>query len=81
MECDKLLPNSNEVREIDIRRTMTERSHNVDDGTGTVRLILQFPEEAQDTVFIQKEVKEILISELREQVKNLSYSIEGSDCR
>lgn len=53
-----------------------ELDQDVNYGTGTIRLILQFPEGSKDTaadaVLIQKEVRAILVNELQEQMKNLS---------
>lgn len=72
MECDKFLINSNEIRGIDIRQTMKELNKEVRYGTDTIKLVLQFPDETQDTFLIQKEIKTILINELQEKIKSLT---------
>lgn len=71
-ECDKSLSNINKERGIDTGQNMREINQNINCGEETIRLILQFPDEEQDTILIQKEVKEILITELQEQIKNLT---------
>ncbi len=70
MECDKSLFNTNKERDIDIGQSMKEVNQDIHYGTGTIKVVLQFPEETQDTFSIQKEVKAILINELQEQIKN-----------
>lgn len=71
-ECDKSLSNTNKERGIDVGQNMKEINQDINCGEETIRLILQFPDEEQDTILIQKEVKEILITELQEQIKNLT---------
>lgn len=51
---------------------MREISQNITCGKETINLVLQFPEEEQDTILLQKEVKAILITELQEQIKNIT---------
>lgn len=90
VECDKFLSNTNKERDIDIGQNMRELNRDINCGKETVKLVLQFPDEEQDTAFIQKEVKAILIAELYEQIKNIqkeskremSGSLNGrSDCK
>ena len=71
-ECDKSLSNTNKERGIDVEQNMKEINQDINCGEKTIRLILQFPDEEQNTILIQKEVKEILITELQEQIKNLT---------
>lgn len=89
MECDKFLSNTNKERDIGIGQNMRELNRDINCGKETVKLVLQFPDEEQDTVFIQKEVKAILIAELYEQIKNIQKASkrevsdslnERSDC-
>ncbi len=49
---------------------MKELKQDVDYGNKTIRLILQFPDEPQDTMQAQEEVKSILTCALREQIRN-----------
>lgn len=51
---------------------MREINQDINCGKETIRLVLQFPDEEQDTVLIQKEVKAILITELQEQIKKFT---------
>lgn len=71
-ECDKSLSNTNKERGIDVGQNMKEINQDINCGKETIRLVLQFPDEEQDTVLIQKEVKAILITELQEQIENLT---------
>jgi len=68
LECAKSLFNTNEERDIDMGQSMKEVNQDVQDGAGTMKVVLQFPEETQDISSIQKEVKAILINELHEQI-------------
>ncbi len=74
MECDKSLFNTNKERDIDTEQDMREINQDINCGEETIRLILQFPDEKQDTILIQKEVKAILIAELHKQIKNFYLS-------
>ncbi len=69
---------------------MRELNRDINCGKETVKLVMQFPDEEQDTVLIKKEVKAILIAELHEQIKNkqkepkreILGSLNGrSDCK
>ena len=69
---------------------MKELNRDINCGKETVKLVLQFPDEEQDTILIQKEVKAILIAELYEQIKKMQKepksktpgSLNGrSDCK
>ncbi len=91
MECDKFLSNTNnKERDISIGQNMKELNRDINCGKETVKLVLQFPDEEQDTILIQKEVKAILIAELYEQIKKMQKepksktpgSLNGrSDCK
>lgn len=82
MECDKFLSNINKERGIDVGQNMKEISQNINYGEETIRLVLQFPDEEQDTILIQKEVRTILIDELQEQIKDFfSYKNGRGDCK
>lgn len=72
MECDKSISNTNKERGIDIGQNMREISQEMDYGEKTIKLVLQFPDEEQDTSSIQKEVKSVLITELQKQIKEFS---------
>lgn len=71
-EYDKSFSNTNRERGIDTGQNMKEINQDINCGKKTIRLILQFPDEEQDTILIQKEVKAILITELQEQIKNFT---------
>lgn len=71
-ECDKFLSNTNKERGIDVGQNMKEINQDINCGKKTIRLVLQFPDEEQDTILIKKEVKAILITELQEQIKNFT---------
>lgn len=71
-ECDKSLPNINKERGTGVGQNMKEINQNINCGKETIRLVLQFPDEEQDIVLIQKEVKAILVTELQEQIKNFT---------
>ena len=71
-EYDKSSFNTNKERGIDTGQNMKEINQDINYGKETIRLVLQFPDEGQDNILIQKEVKEILITELQEQIKNLT---------
>lgn len=74
MEYDKSLSNTNKERDIDTEQDMREINQDINCGEETIRLILQFPDEEQDTTLMQKEVKAILIAELQKQIKNFYLS-------
>lgn len=71
-EYDKSLSNTNKERDIDTGQNMKEINQDINCGKETIRLVLQFPDEEQDAILIQKEVKAILITELQEQIKNFT---------
>lgn len=71
-ECDKSLSNTNIERGIDTEQGMREINQDINCGEETIRLVLQFPDEEQDTILIQKEVKAILVTELQEKMKDFS---------
>lgn len=72
MECDKSLSNTNKERGIDAGKNMKEIIQDIKCGEKTMRLVLQFPDEEQDAVSLQKEVRTILITELQKQMKFFS---------
>lgn len=78
-ECDKSLSNTNKERGIDAGQNMKEINQDINCGNETIRLVLQFPDEEQDTVLIQKEVKAILITELQEQIKNFTQGVTANE--
>ncbi len=69
-ECNKPSSNMMKVKGLDKEERMKELKQNVDYGNKTIRLILQFPDEPQDTMQAQEEVKSILTCALREQIRN-----------
>lgn len=70
IECNKHLSNMIKVRGLGKERHMKEIKQNVDYGNKTIKLILQFPDDSQDTAEAQAEVKSILTCALREQIRN-----------
>ncbi len=70
LECDKFCANNMEVKNIG-RKRMKEIKKDVDCGNRTIRVVLQFPDESEDAVMIQKSVKSILMMELEEQLKGV----------
>ena len=71
IEYDK--PYASNIKRKDAgRQRMKEIKKVVDYGDRTIRVILQFPDESQDAVTIQKSVKSILMMELEEQMKEVS---------
>lgn len=82
MEYDKSLSNTNKERDIDMGQNMKEINQNINYGKETIKLVLQFPDEEQDTILIQKEIRTILITKLQEQIKDFfSYESKRSNCR
>ena len=69
-ECNTPSSNMMKVKGLDKEERMKELKQNVDYGNKTIRLILQFPDEPQDTMQAQEEVKSILTCALREQIRN-----------
>ena len=49
---------------------MKEIEQDVDHGNKTMKLVVQFPDEAQDTTTVQEAVKSILMCELQEWIRN-----------
>ena len=70
LECDKYSTNIMEVKNTG-RRHMKEIKKDVDYGNRTIRVVLQFPDESEDAVMIQKSVKSILMMELEEQLQDV----------
>ncbi|MEZ3487105.1 MAG: hypothetical protein K1W22_11110 [Lachnospiraceae bacterium] len=70
LECDKYSTNNMEVKNTG-RRHMKEIKKDVDYGNRTIRVVLQFPDESEDAVMIQKSVKSILMMELEEQLQDV----------
>ncbi|MDE7477646.1 MAG: hypothetical protein K2M91_06810 [Lachnospiraceae bacterium] len=70
LECDKSNTNNIKVRNAG-RQHMKEINKDVDYGNRTIRVVLQFPDESEDVVMIQKSVKSILMMELEEQLKSV----------
>ncbi|MDE6364720.1 MAG: hypothetical protein K2L86_10770 [Lachnospiraceae bacterium] len=67
LECDKSDANNMEVKNTG-RKRMKEIKKNVDYGNRTIRVVLQFPDESEDAVMIQKSVKSILMMEVEQQL-------------
>lgn len=59
-----------EIKEPGIERLMKEIEQDVVYGNRTIKLLLQFPEEAQDAATVQATVKSILMCELQEWIRN-----------
>ena len=72
IECNKPSSNMMKVKGLNKERHMKELKQDVDYGSKKIRLILQFPDEPQDTMQAQEEVKSILTCALSEQVRNSS---------
>lgn len=70
LACDKSDTNNMKVRNTG-RKRMKEIKKDVDYGNRTIRVVLQFPDESEDAVMIQKSVKSILMMELEEQIKGV----------
>ena len=70
LECDKSDTNNMKVKNTG-RKRMKEIKKDVDYGNRTIRVVLQFPDESEDAVMIQKSVKSILMMELEEQLKGV----------
>lgn len=73
-ECVKLSPNTIIVNNTNAGRGMEEISRNVDYGDRKIRVILQFPEELQETDQIQDTVKAILVNELQDRIRKAGRS-------
>ena len=63
LECDKFCANNMEVKNIG-RKRMKEIKKDVDCGNRTIRVVLQFPDESEDAVMIQKYQKRVAIREV-----------------
>lgn len=70
LACDKSDTNNMKVKNTG-RKRMKEIKKDVDYGNRTIRVVLQFPDESEDAVMIQKSVKSILMMELEEQLKGV----------
>ena len=70
IECNKPLSNMIKVKGSGKERHMKEIKQDVDYGNKTIKLILQFPDEPQDTTAAREEVKSILSCALREQIRH-----------
>lgn len=70
IECDKPLSNMIKVKGLGKEHHMKEIKQNVDYGNKTIKLILQFPDDSQNTAEAQAAVKSILTCALREQIRN-----------
>lgn len=70
LECDKPYINNMKLKNTG-RQHMKEIKKDVDYGNKTIRVVLQFPDESEDAVMIQKSVKSILMMELEEQLKSV----------
>lgn len=71
-ECDKPYVNTMEIKNINRKQRMKEIRKNVDYGDGTIQVVLQFPDESQDTAMVQDAVRSILMMELQEQIKKFA---------
>lgn len=83
-EYDKLHARTIEVKDIG-RQRMKEIQRNVSYGNGTVRVILQFPDESEDAMKVRETVRSILMMELEKQIKMISLEkgrsdAENADC-
>lgn len=70
IECDKPLSNMIKVKGLGKEHHMKEIKQNVNYGNKTINLVLQFPDESQDTTEAQAAVKSILTCALREKIRN-----------
>ena len=69
-ECDKLQNNNIVVNSIDMERSMINETYQqLEINRGGMKVILEFPQQAENEESIKKEVKSVLISILHEQMR------------
>lgn len=76
-EYDKLHASTIEVKGVG-RQCMKEIQRDVSYGDGTVRVILQFPDEPEDAMKVREAVRAILMMELEKQIKMIAWK-KGQD--
>lgn len=68
-ECDKLQNNNIVVNSIDMERSMINETYQqLEINRSGMKVILEFPQQAENEESIKKEVKSVLISILHEQM-------------
>lgn len=70
IECNKPSSNMMKVKGLGKEQHMKEIKQDVNYGNKTIRLVLQFPDEPQDTAEAQAAVKSVLTCALREKLRN-----------
>lgn len=69
-ECDKLQNNNIVVNSIDMERSMINETYQqLEINQSGMKVILEFPQQAENEESIKKEVKSVLISMLHEQMR------------
>ena len=69
-ECDKLQNNNIVVNSIDMERSMINETYQqLEINQRGMKVILEFPQQAENEESIKKEVKSVLISILHEQMR------------
>ncbi len=69
-ECDKLQNNNIVVNSIDMERSMINETYQqLEINRSGMKVILEFPQQAENEESIKKEVKSVLISILHEQMR------------
>lgn len=69
-ECDKLQYNNIVVNSIDMERSMINETYQqLEINRSGMKVILEFPQQAENEESIKKEVKSVLISILHEQMR------------
>lgn len=69
-ECDKLQNNNIVVNSIDMERSMINETYQqLEINQSGMKVILEFPQQAENEESIKKEVKSVLISILHEQMR------------
>lgn len=70
IECDKLQNNNIVVNSIDMERSMINETYQqLEINRSGMKVILEFPQQAENEESIKKEVKSVLISILHEQMR------------
>ena len=69
-ECDKLQNNNIVVNSIDMERSMINETYQqLEINRSGMKVILEFPQQAENEESIKKEVKSVLISILHDQMR------------
>lgn len=69
-ECDKLQNNNIVINSIDMERSMINETYQqLEINQSGMKVILEFPQQAENEESIKKEVKSVLISILHEQMR------------